>query len=311
VNGGDDVTVTATGSDESFTFPTKLDPGTTYEVAVTSQPDGQTCSVTNGTGTMADGDVTNVSVSCAVSKYKLGGKTVGLTGTVKLKNNVTSQTIEVTGATFDFDDVLHGDDYDVQVVDSPSGQVCTSSNNVGTATADVTNITVTCVGPLRVFTSTQYSVDVMGGHKGIAFADEVCAGDANNPDNTATWKALLVDGTTRNACANANCDPAGGQVDWVFTANMEYIRASDSVIIGTTNDHAIFAFNLSAPFDENDDYWTGLNGDWTSSGANCSSWASEFGTGSSGSHGKVDAAAINDSTFSCDSTVKYLCVEQP
>jgi Putative esterase len=60
-NGGDDLTVTANGS---FAFATKLAGGAAYEVTVKTNPSGQSCSVANGTGTIAAADVTNVTVSC-------------------------------------------------------------------------------------------------------------------------------------------------------------------------------------------------------------------------------------------------------
>ncbi len=61
-NGGDDLSVSADGS---FTFTTALADGATYEVAVGTQPSGQTCTVSNGTGTIAGADVTDVAVTCA------------------------------------------------------------------------------------------------------------------------------------------------------------------------------------------------------------------------------------------------------
>jgi 6-phosphogluconolactonase len=62
-NGGDNLSVTANGS---FTFTTKINAGGTYSVAVLTQPSGQTCTVTNASGT-ANANVTNVAVSCAAS----------------------------------------------------------------------------------------------------------------------------------------------------------------------------------------------------------------------------------------------------
>lgn len=49
----------------SFTFPTPLADGTPYAVTVLIQPTGQTCTVANGTGTIAGADVTDVAVTCA------------------------------------------------------------------------------------------------------------------------------------------------------------------------------------------------------------------------------------------------------
>jgi hypothetical protein len=47
----------------SFTFPTLVTSGSVYAVTVGTQPTGQTCTVSNGTGT-ANASVTNVTVTC-------------------------------------------------------------------------------------------------------------------------------------------------------------------------------------------------------------------------------------------------------
>lgn len=61
-NGGDDLIVTADGP---FTFVTPVaKTGGVYEVTVKTQPDGQVCTVSNGSG-LAAANVTNVSVQCA------------------------------------------------------------------------------------------------------------------------------------------------------------------------------------------------------------------------------------------------------
>jgi hypothetical protein len=43
---------------------TELEDGVAYAITVLAQPAGQTCSVTNGSGTIATADVTDVSVAC-------------------------------------------------------------------------------------------------------------------------------------------------------------------------------------------------------------------------------------------------------
>lgn len=48
-----------------FTMPTPIAYGSTYAVTVQSQPSGLVCTISNGTGTMGTGDVTNVAVACA------------------------------------------------------------------------------------------------------------------------------------------------------------------------------------------------------------------------------------------------------
>ena len=62
-NGSDPITVGANGS---FTFDQQVQSGNTYSVTVETQPIGETCLVTGGSGTI-DGegdDVTNVTVVC-------------------------------------------------------------------------------------------------------------------------------------------------------------------------------------------------------------------------------------------------------
>jgi len=51
-------------ADGSFAFPTALDDGSAYAVTIDAQPDGETCNVANGSGTIAGADVTDVAVTC-------------------------------------------------------------------------------------------------------------------------------------------------------------------------------------------------------------------------------------------------------
>ena len=74
-NGGDALTRNANGS---FTFATPLANGAAYAVTVGTQPVGQTCTVSNGTGTVASANVTNVAVSCV---NMISGPTSTGTGT--------------------------------------------------------------------------------------------------------------------------------------------------------------------------------------------------------------------------------------
>lgn len=64
-NSGNDLPLTADGS---FTFTTGLANAVAYSVAVSTQPTGQTCTVTNGSGTVSSANVTNVAVTCVDNK---------------------------------------------------------------------------------------------------------------------------------------------------------------------------------------------------------------------------------------------------
>ena len=60
-NGGDNYSTSTNGS---FVFTTALNNSASYAVTVSTQPTGQSCTVTNGSGTVSSANITNVSVSC-------------------------------------------------------------------------------------------------------------------------------------------------------------------------------------------------------------------------------------------------------
>jgi hypothetical protein len=60
-NGGDNLTVQTNGN---FSFATQLTTGASYLVTIFSQPTGQTCSITNGSGLINRANVADISVTC-------------------------------------------------------------------------------------------------------------------------------------------------------------------------------------------------------------------------------------------------------
>ncbi|MFA7319408.1 MAG: hypothetical protein WC022_02315 [Parcubacteria group bacterium] len=54
----------AHSTNDTFTFAGPLHSSNTYAVTVSTQPAGQTCTVTNGTGTVTSANVTNIDVTC-------------------------------------------------------------------------------------------------------------------------------------------------------------------------------------------------------------------------------------------------------
>ena len=144
-NGGDDLSVTADGG---FTFATALASGTAYSVSVATQPSGQTCAVTNSSGTVGSADVTSVSVTCTTNSntYTLGGAVSGLTGTVVLQNNGGDDLSVTADGGFTFATALAGGAaYSVSVATQPSGQTCAATNGAGTiGSANVTNVSIIC-----------------------------------------------------------------------------------------------------------------------------------------------------------------------
>jgi len=144
-NGGDNLAVDAAAT--SYTFATSLASGGAYSVSVLAQPLGEDCTVTNATGT-ATANVTNVNVAC-VQAYTVNGIVTGLSaaGLVLQDSGGSNLTVSANAASFTFAaPVLSGGAYSVTVLTQPSGESCTVANGSGTATADVTNVSVVCVG---------------------------------------------------------------------------------------------------------------------------------------------------------------------
>src|SRR5262249_37143516 len=75
-NGGNDLALTADGT---FSFTGTLATGAAYAVTVLTQPTNpaQTCTVTNGSGTVANTNVTGVSVTCTTGTFPVGGNVTG------------------------------------------------------------------------------------------------------------------------------------------------------------------------------------------------------------------------------------------
>lgn len=116
-----------------------------------TQPSGQTCTVSNGGGTVAAANVTNIFVACGASPppgaFSIGGTVSGLAGTVVLRNNGGDDLTLSANGGFRFATLLaSGGTYAVTVFTQPSGQTCTVvSNGRGTvATANVINAAVAC-----------------------------------------------------------------------------------------------------------------------------------------------------------------------
>jgi len=146
-NGTDKLTFT---TNTTTAFAVLIADNGAYAVTVLTQPTSQTCTVASGTG-KATANVT-VQVTCAIIPVTatIGGNVSGLQGTgLKLQDNGgDTLTITANGA-FTFTTPVTGptDAYAVTVLDQPTNplQICTVTNGSGTATANVTNVAVSCV----------------------------------------------------------------------------------------------------------------------------------------------------------------------
>jgi hypothetical protein len=118
-NGTDNLSLAANGS---FVFATKVAASASYSVAVVTQPTGQTCSVSNATGTVnnAGSDINNITVSCVTT----ASLTVTVTGlaagaSVFLSDGVNTLAFATNGSAAFPGTVAPGATYAVTITTPP------------------------------------------------------------------------------------------------------------------------------------------------------------------------------------------------
>src|SRR5947209_5193044 len=120
-NGGDELSISANGT---FTFGTPIASGTAYSVTVLTQPTNpsQSCTVTNGSGTVAGANITNIAVTCVTNTFTIGGTVGGLSGTgLVLRNNGGDNLTVLANGAFTFSTAIaSGSPYAVTVLTQPT-----------------------------------------------------------------------------------------------------------------------------------------------------------------------------------------------
>lgn len=325
-NSGDTLTINT--NDTSFQFATQVTGLAGYSVTVATNPSGQTCQVSSGTGTPTS-DVTTVSVTCTtsdsgggVSSYSIGGSVSGLANnaTVTLQNNAGDNKIVSANGVFSFTTQLGAaSSYSVTASSQPTNQNCTVTSGTGTVSAaNITGVSVVCTTTLpRIWASqaTDGNLAAIGGAaNGIAGADYFCMHDSGKPA-TGTYKAMLVDSIHRIACTTAYCGGGSSEhTDWVLAPNTTYYRTNLSTVTITTNAAGIATVDLTTSISIGIAYaWTGMQTNWTTDSSNdCTNWTTTTGNGNAG---KISRTSIDDvisySNYACtDNSRLLICVEQ-
>jgi hypothetical protein len=143
--------ITVPAGATAFSFG-NLPSGTAYSVTVATQPSTptQSCTVTSGgSGTITNGAVSSVQVTCATSSFTLGGSISGLAGTgLQLSSaGLTTQSPAAGATSYSFGSVPSGTAYAISASAQPTGpsQTCSVTNASGTiGGTDVVNANVTC-----------------------------------------------------------------------------------------------------------------------------------------------------------------------
>lgn len=234
-NGGNELTLTANAP---YTFTTQV--ANLYNVTVSQQPTGQTCTVSSGIGT-ASSNITNATVTCTTSTYTIGGFVSGLGSglSVVLQNNSANDlTINANGSFTFTNPVSYNGSYSVTVKTHPTNQSCSVTNGVGSnITGNITNVIVGCSN--LPGTTVQSFTDLGDGtirdnntlliwqKCSMGFNNDTnCTDDGNTTNNTATWEnaGTYCTGLTNLPTANPrtwrlpSMDELVGIVDYTTTS---------------------------------------------------------------------------------------------
>jgi ABC-type molybdate transport system substrate-binding protein len=149
-NGGNDLTLDANGS---FAFSTPIASGAAYDVTVATDPVtpiSQTCTVSQGSGTVGGSNVTSVLVSCTTNRFNVGVTVSGLASneSVVLRNNGADDLTVSANGSFNFaTQVASGQAFAVTVSTQPASpikQTCTPTAGSGTVGSQAVNVAVQC-----------------------------------------------------------------------------------------------------------------------------------------------------------------------
>lgn len=151
---GADGLVIANGSDTLspvhgaglFVFATPVATGAAFAVTVMTQPAGESCAVSAGSGTVSSANVSSIQISC-VPTYSVGGSVSGLAAAgLVLANGTDTAAIAASSTGFTMPTRLtSGAAYAITVQTQPPGEHCSITNATGTiAGANVSNVAVAC-----------------------------------------------------------------------------------------------------------------------------------------------------------------------
>ena len=135
---------TIASSNGNFSFTTPVAYNGSYRVSVATQPTGQICIVSGGSGSGVVANVGAVNVICR-SIQTISGTVAGLSlgDELSLQNNLVNDTTINFNGPFTFNtEVAYELGYHITVSAQPSGKVCTVNNGSGTGV--VTNLSITC-----------------------------------------------------------------------------------------------------------------------------------------------------------------------
>ena len=242
IGGGEKVAMSADGT---FTFPTAIESGAEFTVAIVTQPTSpmQTCTVSGGAGVVGAGNVTGILVNCTTNTYSIGGTASGIAGSATLRLNGTIDVVVNAIGEFSFTSpVASGKTYDVVITQQPAvpSQTCTLTNASGTVVdAAVTNIALDCEtnkfrvrGTVNGLAGSGLTLENNGGDEISITAD----GEFVFPTRVASGGTFLVTVSNQPTALTQTCTVSSGSgaVTNADIADVVITCATDDFAVGGT-----------------------------------------------------------------------------
>lgn len=234
--------------------------------------------------------------------YTLGGIIEGLSGTITLSLNENEQTLDIEeNGSFTFGTNLNSEtEYTVSISNSPEGQTCDISNETGTISSNVNNISIQCELNRSYFFLSENSVaSDFGGRDG---ADDICEASYEELD----LEVFCLGGIRAFITVDGDDEIAGMAESFDIDESHPLYNAQTDLIIA--NDWVdLLDGSIQNPITEN--WWSGSLDNGTDSLETCNGWTETSDDGVlHGTANETDAEWIFNGILDCNDNLHILCI---
>ena len=224
-NSGDNLTMT---SNTTTAFTTALADGSTYSVAVSSQPSNETCTVTSGSGTISGANVT-VNASCVFDVkviFITAATTTGNIGSIAAADALCAADANKPDA----------GTYKAMIVDGPNRQACTSAGcTVGGASEHTDWVLSASTAYYRPDGTTAIATTTSNG----VFNLVTELTNSFSATSYGVWSGMLGDWTTSpgGSCTNWSSSAGGESANYGDTSKKDTNAISTAVQACSTSSY--------------------------------------------------------------------------
>lgn len=170
-----DGSVASLSANGTFSFSNRYVGGTRFAVTVVTQPTGQDCRVSNGTGTFASASINTIQVACTPLTPSVGGTLSGLSSgqQVVLTNNGADRLVLNADGAFQFPaPIAFSGSYSVAIASQPERQVCSIAEaSAAQVVSNIQSVRVTCGARTYSVGGSVVGLNSVSGPQGLALTN--------------------------------------------------------------------------------------------------------------------------------------------